>query len=143
MAGTESATVVLLPIKPQYARPIMDGTKGVEFRKTSFAHSPTHVLVYASSPVKSVLGYFEVGDIVVDSVEALWARYADVGGITEDAFRDYYVGHERGVALGVGPVHALADPLPLAALGLAGPPQSFMYVGRHVLDDLQRRSMAG
>jgi predicted transcriptional regulator len=137
MAGEASATVVLLPIKPRYARPIMDGTKGVEFRKTSFTRMPTHVIVYASSPVMRLLGYFEVGDIVVDSVDALWARYADVGSIAEDDFRGYYAGRERGVALGVGRVHAFVDPLPLAALGLTTPPQSFMYIEPHLLSDLQ------
>jgi len=55
-------------------------------------------------------------------------------------FRGYYAGRERGLALGVGRVHALADPLPLAALGLATPPQSFMYVDPRLLSDLQRRS---
>ncbi len=142
MAGETSTTVVLLPIKPRYARPIMDGTKGVEFRKTPFARKPTHVLVYASSPVMRLLGYFEVSEVVVDSVDALWARYADVGGVTQDDFREYYAGREHGVALGVGRVHAFADPLPLAALGLRIPPQSFMYIEPRLLNDLQGRGMA-
>ncbi len=128
MADEANLTAVLLPVRPRYARPIMDGTKRVEFRKTPFARKPTHVLVYASSPVMKVLGHFEVGEIVLDSVDALWARYTDVGGIAEDDFREYYGGRERGVALGVGRVHAFTDPLPPAALGLTTPPQSFMYI---------------
>ena len=87
-----------------------------------------------------MLDCFEVGDIVVDSIEALWSRYGGVGGITEGDVREYYVGRERGVAPGVGRVHAFADPLPLAALGLTGPPRSLMYVGHQVLDDLRQRS---
>jgi predicted transcriptional regulator len=137
MAGEASATVVLLPIKPTYARLIMDGTKRVEFRKTPFARKPTHVLVYASSPTMRLLGYFEVGDVVVDCVDALWTKYAEVGGVAEDDFREYYGGRERGVALGIGRVHAFADPLPLAALGLTTPPQSFMYIQPRLLSALQ------
>jgi len=127
---------VLLPIKPEYAQPIMDGTKRVEFRKTVFTQTPTHVVVYASSPVKKVLGYFEVDAVDVDAVDTLWARYASVGGIAEGDFRDYYAGREHGVALGVERVVTLAEPVPLDALGLGGPPQSFMYVDREVLRQL-------
>jgi predicted transcriptional regulator len=120
----------------------MDGTKGVEFRKTPFARTPTHVLAYASSPTMRLLGYFDVSDVVVDSVDALWARYADVGGVTESDFREYYAGRDRGVALVVGRVHAFADPLPLAVLGLTTPPQSFMYIEPSLLSDLQGRGVA-
>jgi predicted transcriptional regulator len=137
MASEASTNVVLLPIKPRYASMIMDGTKRVEFRRAAFARKPTHVFVYESSPVMRLLGYFEVGDIVLDSVDALWARYADIGGIAEDDFREYYGGRERGVALGIGRVHAFADPLPLAALGLTTPPQSFMYIQPRLLSALQ------
>ena len=136
----EEPDVVLLPLRPDYARPIMDGSTCVELRKTAFAHTPTHVLVYASSPVEKVLGSFEVAAVDIDCVEALWVRYADVGCITRDDFREYYAGRERGVALGVRHVVALADPLPLAALVLTGPLRSFMHVGHQVPDDLRQRS---
>jgi predicted transcriptional regulator len=123
-----------MPIKPRYAEPIMDGRKRVEFRKTVFAQTPTHVVVYASSPVKKVLGYFEVGEIEVDRVDALWAKHAAVGCIDEGAFRAYYDGREHGVALEVGRAVALDAPISLLALGVAdGPPQSFMYLDREVL----------
>lgn len=82
MAGAETPTVVLLPIKPEFARPIMNGTKTVEFRKTVFAQTPTHVVVYASSPVKRILGYFEVDAVDVDAVDALWAKYGRWGAST-------------------------------------------------------------
>ncbi len=83
-----------------------------------------------------------MGDVVIDSVGTLWSRYAGMGDITEHDFHEYYAGYERGVAFVVGRVLAFAEPLPLAALGVATPPQSFMYVKRDVLDDLQQRSMA-
>ena len=136
MAGTASATVVLLPIRPQYARPIMNGSKAVEFRKTVFARTPTHVVVYASSPVRKVLGYFEVDEVDVDSIDAIWSRYADVGGIAERDFREYYWGREIGVALAVERVVVLANPVPLKALGIDHPPQSYMYIDDHVLQTL-------
>lgn len=70
-------TIVLLSIKPQYARLIIDGSKRVEFRKTRFSRTPTQAIVYAGSPVMRVLGHVEVAEVRVDSPEALWSRYAD------------------------------------------------------------------
>ena len=139
MAGCDAATVVLLPIKPRYAEPIMDGRKRVEFRKTLFSQTPTHVVVYASSPIKKVLGFFEVADLDVDEADALWSRHAEAGCIDHKDFRQYYERHESGVALGVGRVVALGHPQELAALGIGRrPPQSFMYLRQEVLALLAR-----
>ena len=138
MARAESPVVVLLPIKPRYAQPIMSGHKRVEFRKTVFARVPSHVVVYASSPVQKVLGYFKVSDIDVAAVDALWAKYAPVGGIDKDDFVRYYAGREAGVAVGVGQVTAAAIPVGLADLGMDHrPPQNFMYVAPDVLQALR------
>ena len=134
MVGQEAATVVLLPIKPRYAGPIMDGRKRVEFRKTAFARTPTHVVVYASSPTKKVLGYFEVKSVESTPIGGLWAKFSGVGGITSDDFFKYYSEHAVGVALGVGKVVALRHPVELSALGLeCRPPQSFMYLSPEIL----------
>jgi predicted transcriptional regulator len=138
MACAEGAVVVLLPIKPRYADPIMDGRKRVEFRKTVFARTPSYVVVYASSPIGRVLGYFEVSGIDVDGVEALWAKYGRVGAIVEDEFTRYFRGRDAGVAIGVGRVVPSAAPMGLAELGLGRrPPQSFMYVDNEVISRLR------
>jgi predicted transcriptional regulator len=109
-------------------------THGVEFRKARFSQAPTHVVVYASSPMKRILGFFEVDEMDVDDPEVLWERHGDVGCIDQAGFRDYYGRRDRGVALGVGRVTALDRPLELAALGVgARPPQSFMYLDESVL----------
>lgn len=138
MACAESPVVVLLPIKPCYAEPIMAGRKRVEFRKTIFARAPSHVVVYASSPVKQVLGYFEVSGIDVDRVDALWTKHARAGGIAEDEFARYFYGRDAGVAIGIGCVVPAERPMGLTDLGLGRrPPQSFMYIDAGVIGRLQ------
>ncbi|TLM98786.1 MAG: ASCH domain-containing protein [Actinobacteria bacterium] len=125
---------MLMPIQPQYANPIIEGRKKVEFRKTRFRTPPSHVVVYASSPVKCVVGYFEVTHVETAAVDSLWEKYAAVGCIGEDDFVAYYGERDEGVVLGVGEVVVLAEPIPLEDLGLNGrPPQSFCYVDRSVL----------
>lgn len=58
MASTAPRAVVLLPIKPRYATRIMDGSKRVEFRRRPFGRVPEWVVIYASAPVKQVVGLF-------------------------------------------------------------------------------------
>src|SRR5665647_1372289 len=125
MVGQEAATVVLLPIKPRYAGPIMDGRKRVEFRKTAFARTPTHVVVYASSPTKKVLGYFEVKSVESTPIGGLWAKFSGVGGITSDDFFKYYSQHAGGGAHVAGKVGTTRHPVELNARDLeCRPPQS-------------------
>lgn len=134
MACPEGLPVVLMPIQPQYANPIIEGRKKVEFRKTRFRTPPSHVVIYASSPVSSVVGYFEVTHVETAPVETLWEKYSAVGCIGEDDFVAYYGERNEGVVLGVGDVVVLAEPILLADLGLSSrPPQSFCYVQRDVL----------
>ncbi len=148
MASDPGARVALLPIRPRFARSIMSGQKKVEFRKVRFRRNVSHVVVYASSPVKRVLGYFHVAEIHEAPPAVLWARYADVGGLDRDEFWAYYASTGEGVAIGIGEVRGLVEPLPLSTLGSRmRAPQSFAYLAdgafNKLLDRLQRRAGAG
>lgn len=81
-----------MSIKPEYAHAIEKGEKLVEFRKKPLANSVVRVYVYASAPVKRVIGCFQVKGIVCDTPEALWTRYSNVGCIAKDKFYKYYEG---------------------------------------------------
>lgn len=140
MAGDADAVVVLLPVKPHYARRIMDGTKRVEFRRRAFARVPEWVVVYASAPEKHVLGCFSVRGVDECSTECLWQRYEHVGGIDEADFAAYYSGRDRGVALLIDQVHPLDVPLDLGEIGDGlMPPQSYQYLEPGVIATLVGR----
>jgi predicted transcriptional regulator len=137
VTDTPAQTVVLLPIKPRFAKPILGGLKRVEFRKKRFARRPSHVVVYASSPVKKVVGFFEVSDLETAPIRELWRRYESSGGIQAAEFFEYYGSGREGVAISVGRVTVLAEPMELAELGLGErPPQNYAYVEPAVLVQL-------
>lgn len=121
----------------------MSGTKRVEFRKRAFGRNVSHVVVYASSPVKRVLGYFEVGQIDSASPRELWRRYAAVGGISKGDYEAYFGDSAEGVAIGVRRVHVLAHPLPIGDVLPSGrAPQSYAYLPAATLSRLlQRKSL--
>ena len=66
---------VLLSIKPEFVERIFDGSKKYEYRKMLFKRNDINVVViYASAPVKRVVGEFRIKDIFSESVDVLWER---------------------------------------------------------------------
>lgn len=79
---------VLLSIKPNYVKEIINGNKRYEFRKTIFNNhrNVAKVFIYSTSPQKKIVGYFKIGKIVKDAPEVLWKKYKDMSGMDEDDF---------------------------------------------------------
>jgi hypothetical protein len=64
---------VLLSIKPRYVEAILKGDKRYEFRKNIFRNKDVeNVYIYATSPVKKLVGFFKVGNILEDHPVCLW-----------------------------------------------------------------------
>ena len=64
-------TAVLLSIKPEFAKKIFAGTKKFEFRKSIFKYQNINkIIVYASSPVKKVIGEFLIDKILIDDIDS-------------------------------------------------------------------------
>jgi len=142
MAARAPGRVVFLPIRPRFARSIMSGRKKVEFRRKSFRTQPSHIVVYASSPVQRVLGYFEVEYVDEDTPEALWERYGDDGALEREEFSAYYLTADRGVAIRIGEVQALPAPITVTELAESlTVPQSFSYLTSDAFERL--RAYAG
>ena len=62
---------ILLSIKPEYVEQIEQHTKLYEFRKRNFKNLPSEVWIYASAPVKRIVGIILVRDIIEDTQIAL------------------------------------------------------------------------
>lgn len=143
MAARTTDRSVLLAMKPRFANAIMTGEKTVEFRRTRFRDQVSRVVVYASSPMRRVVGYFEVSRVDEDSPAVLWERYADRGGVTEDELMAYFADCDTGVAIGVAQAVPLAKPLPLRKLKRTlTVPQSFFYLDAQVVDRVLQHTTA-
>jgi predicted transcriptional regulator len=120
---------VLLSIKPEYADKIFDGTKRYEFRRTIFKNPDVEkVYVYASSPVKKVIGEFEVEQILSSDLETLWQTTHKESGISEDFFYDYFKDKSSGYAIEIKSYKRYENTLCIRADFNAAPPQSFIYL---------------
>lgn len=129
MADRTPRRVALLSIHPRHAEAILSGRKRVELRRVPVAPDTTHVLVYATAPVKAVLGWFEVEGIDEDTRTSIWNSHRSVSGVSRREFRAYFAGAERAYAIRVGRTHRLRSPVGLESIpGVKRPPQSFQYV---------------
>jgi predicted transcriptional regulator len=124
----------LLSIHPRHAEAILRGDKKVELRRAPVALETTHVLIYATSPVQAVVGWFQVGGVDEDSATGIWNLHGPVTGVTRREHRAYFAGATRAYAIRVELARRLDPPLSLEDIpGVRRPPQSFLYVDRETI----------
>ncbi|MFZ2444802.1 MAG: hypothetical protein WAW37_00450 [Syntrophobacteraceae bacterium] len=130
-----SQNAVLLSIRPKYAQKIFNGTKTVELRRTCpRVQKGNLVLVYVSSPVKALAGFFKISQIIKETPERLWHLVGPDAGISKPEFDNYYSGAAIGFGICIDRVRRLNNPVSLEWLKVKWPgflpPQSFCYIGR-------------
>jgi predicted transcriptional regulator len=124
-----------MSIHPRFAKAILSGEKKVEFRRRKFGRCVEFILVYATSPIQKVVGFFQIDRVAEASPSELWNEYRDRGYIREEAFLRYYKGRRTGVAIEVGKVTAFDVPIRLTEISEGiSVPQSYCYVSRNQFD---------
>lgn len=121
---------VLLSIKPKFAEAIIDGRKRYEFRKSKFANKDINrVYIYATSPIKKIIGIFKISNIIEESPSALWDLLKDHAGISEEEFFNYFGNKGTGFAIEIKGVEKFENPIdPKTLIPNFVPPQSFHYI---------------
>jgi predicted transcriptional regulator len=120
---------VLLSIKPEFALKIFYGSKRYEYRRAIFKNQEvSRVIVYASDPIKQIIGEFEIEDILHEEPQLLWMKTKGHAGISKKRFFDYFTNKSKGYAIKIKTTRVYANPLPLSSFTISSPPQSYMYL---------------
>lgn len=120
---------VLLSIKPEFAEKIFEGSKEYEFRRSIFKNKGVKtIVVYASSPVKKVIGEFDIEEVLKDDIKQLWQRTKHKAGIDEAFFYKYFEGKKDGFAIKIKNAVRYPVSLCLKRDFNVSPPQSFLYL---------------
>ncbi len=129
MDQSSTRRIALMSIHPQYAEALLNGTKKVELRKSQFSADISHIVIYATSPIKQVLGWVKASRIERGSPSRIWETHKAQTGIRRSAYRAYFRGHPNATAIHVDSPERLANPLPLSAIeeGLIAP-RSWRYL---------------
>jgi predicted transcriptional regulator len=123
--------VLLISIKPEFVQKILDKQKTIELRKARpQLNIGDFILVYESSPTKSLVGWFEVQEIIYEEIQVLWKKVKDDAGVSKKEFDDYYQKSNFGVGIRIK--DRFTSKLSLEEIRKTWvrfrPPQSFHYL---------------
>lgn len=120
---------VLLSIKPEYVEKIFAGTKKYEFRKSLFKKNDVkYVVIYASAPIKRVVGEFEIKNVFSDDVDVIWNRTKKYSGITKAFYESYFQNRKKANAIQIGDIKKYEKTKLLSDYNIKQAPQSFCYI---------------
>lgn len=92
--------VKLFSIRQIYSDRIFRKEKLVEFRRQNVNINRNETcLVYTSSPIKRITGYFVVKEKIRLPIRMLWDKTKEIAGITREEFLKYFDGCNEGTAL--------------------------------------------
>jgi len=136
---------VILSIKPEYCEKIRTGDKRYEFRKVVFnkRENIDKVFIYCTSPVKKIIGFFKIDEIIEDEPYNLWINYRDKAGVSKDQFFKYFKDTNVGYAIKILDTEFFEPLDPREINPKFTPPQSFCYLDNEnpfmrVLSSLRR-----
>ena len=121
-------STILLSIKPQYAKAILENRKAYEFRKRRCRNSVKKIIFYSTAPQSQVVGEAEIEEIIEDSPHKVWEIAKHAAGITYTQYCDYYQGYSKAVAYKLSNVIVYKEPKLLIDYGVKHVPQSFIYL---------------
>lgn len=122
--------ILFMSIKPKYSHLIFEGSKRFELRRSSVKVARGDiVVVYASSPLKAVVGGFVVKDVIASAPAKLWREHGKSFGVTHGEYKKYFDGVGIGYAIEIDRKVSV-NPISLEKLRRAHaefkPPQSHM-----------------
>ena len=119
---------LLISIKPEFVKKILAYEKLYEFRKSIFKEDVDKIFIYSTYPVKKIVGYFEVGEIICETPQELWNSFSEVSGISKKDFFKYYASSNEGFAIKIDNLHIFEEYIDMSQYDDFRAPQSFCYV---------------
>lgn len=123
---------LFIAVKPEYANKLISGHKDIELRKMRpHVQQGDYVIIYASAPVKAVLGFGKIKTIIESNPSNLWEKYSSRLGINRQSYFSYYDGYHKAIGIEFDMIK------PVTPIGLEDlrkvdpnfqPPQIYRYV---------------
>jgi predicted transcriptional regulator len=119
---------ILLPIKPEYAKKIVNKTKIYEYRKSKCKKNVDKIVIYCTSPVKKIIAEVEVKSIISNTPIKLWNDTKEFSGISKSKYIKYFENKDTAFAYELGNVILYDIPKTLNDIGINYYPQSYVYL---------------
>ena len=127
----EESVDVFISIHPQYAEKILDGLKTIELRRRFPKLDGGRLLIYSTTPEKSVIGFAEIKCVSYLPLRKLWSSFSKQAHITKKDFTEYFTEMSHGYAVSLENPKKFKKPISAEYLkkeyGVI-PPQSYRYL---------------
>ena len=130
---------VLISIKPKYIEKIKEGNKTFELRKKIFKNydEVNTIYMYSTSPIKKIVGKFNIEKIIEDHPDRLWHNYKDQLGIEKKDYFNYFKGKEKGYAIKIQNLNFFRNPIdPKKIFSNFIPPQSYCFLQDEIYENI-------
>lgn len=128
--------VIVLTIKPRWAKEIYGGWKKFEFRKVIPKRKFGKIFLYESSPVKRITGMIIKRNVFKGTPNTVWTNidiidkhFPVLGSMTREEFMEYFKNRKIAYAIYIGRVikyEKQFDPVKAGWWKIS--PQNFMYI---------------
>lgn len=140
MVDSDSSKVLLISVKPKYLEKILNKSKTVELRKSKPKVAENDIIIfYATTPVKAILGYAYIQNILKGTPEEIWETTHEYNGLTKSEFLSYYNNSSRAYGIKIKDTETLKKSLKLKELKniIPGfhPPQTYKYLSKEIFYD--------
>ena len=119
---------MILSISPEDIELIIKGKKKYDFRKFTCKKEVKTILLYATHPIKAIVGEAKILDIIKNTPENVWKITKDFAGMSKEAFDIYYCDKNVAIAYELGNIKIYKKPKSLKDFNLDIVPRSFAYV---------------
>jgi predicted transcriptional regulator len=125
---------IVMSIHPNYSKQIMKGEKIIELRKKFNPKWKNHIVtMYSTSPVKELVGYATIKNVIEDKPDIIWSQHANQLGCSKSEFDGYTKGAEKIYAIFLSDINKFHNNLSLNYLSNffekpIYPPQSYSSI---------------
>ena len=134
---SEYKKYLFISVKPEFANKIIKKEKSIELRKIKpNVKIGDYIIIYASSPCKTVVGYGTIKKVIEKKPEQLWNEYSNMLGIDKKRYDEYYKDRDRAIGIEIFNITKI-KPISLNELRMLDsdfhPPQIYRYVSNALI----------
>lgn len=127
---------LFISVKPEYADKIINHQKTIELRKNlPNVNNGDYVIIYATVPIKTVVGFAKIKQIIRTNPKQMWSENSDRLGISKEEFEKYYANSEISVGIEINSVTKLNVGFSLQEIKKFipkfSPPQTYKYLSNN------------
>lgn len=124
---------VLVSLRPRFAELVLSGLKTTELRRGPSRVTPGMIaLIYASTPLRALLGAVQITEVHTYAPSTVWRRWGPTTGLRRGEFDGYVAGCDRVTAMLLGARCMFPEPVSLSELRARSAsfvaPQSYRYL---------------